>query len=68
MKPTPLSIGRQYLLSEDIEIPVIRADLVEDALWVVPLIEHRFNLILPFTKPKSNRSFIGLSSRATFRS
>jgi hypothetical protein len=49
-------------------MPVIRADLVEDALWVVPLIEHRFNLILPFTKPKSNRSFISLSSRVTFHS
>jgi len=58
----PLSVRCRCLLSKDVDIPVIRLDLVEDALWVVPLIEHSLDLVLPFSKPEANGSLIGFSA------
>lgn len=62
----PLSVRCRCLLSKDVEIPVIRLNFVEDALGVVPLIEHGLDLVLPFSKPEANGSLIGLSARITF--
>ena len=55
-------------MSKNIEVPVIRADLVEDSLRVIPLVEHRFNSILVPFKPKSDRAFIGPSPGVAFDS
>jgi hypothetical protein len=50
-------------LSKDVEVSVIRVDLVEDALGFVPLIEHGLDPILFLAQPKSRRAFVGLSRR-----
>src|SRR5712671_3481662 len=62
----PHSIGRRCLLSKNVEIPVVSANLVEDALWVVPLVQHRFNEVLSPFKPEPNWSFVSLSARIAF--
>ena len=46
-------------MSVDVDIAVVGANLVGDGLWVVPLIEHSFDLILPFSEPEPNESFMG---------
>ena len=62
----PRAIGCRCLLSKDVEIPVVGANLVEDALWVVPLVEYCFNrILLPF-HVEPNRSFVSFSARITF--
>jgi hypothetical protein len=58
--------GVDVLLSNNIEIPGVGSNLVKDAIWVVPLIEHGLDLILLSFEPEPNRAFIGLSARVTF--
>src|SRR5450759_498765 len=41
----PRPVWRRCLLSKDVEIAAVGPNLVGDALWVVPLIEHRLDLI-----------------------
>jgi hypothetical protein len=50
------------LLPKNIEIAVIGANLVEDALRVVPLIEHGFDLVLPSSQqePRFYRDVLGM--------
>jgi len=55
-------------MSVDVDIAVVGANLVGDGLWVVPLIEHSFDLILPFSEPEPNGSFMGLPARGEFHS
>ncbi len=55
-------------MSKDVDIAVVGANLVGDALWVVPLLEHTLDLVLPSTKPEPKRVFISLSARVTFHS
>ena len=51
------------MLSKNIEVPVIGANLIKDALWVVPLVQHRLDEILSSFEPEPNRSFVSLSAR-----
>lgn len=62
----PGAIRCRCLLSKDVEIAVVGSNLMKDALWLIPLIEHGFDLILPSAEPEANGSFIGLSARVTF--
>jgi len=64
----PHAIRRRCPLSKDVDVAVVGANLVGDGLWVVPLIEHSFDLILPFSEPEPNGSFIGLPARGEFHS
>src|SRR5229473_112535 len=59
----PRAIGCRCLLSKDVEIPVVGANLIEDALWAVPLVQHCFNEILSSFEPEPNRSLVSLSTR-----
>jgi len=77
----PRPIRHRCLLPKNIDIAIIGANLIEDALRVVPLIEHGFDLILPaFLLARTERavhrpfgpsntpqltSWVSLSSRAT---
>jgi hypothetical protein len=45
------------------DIPVVGSNLVEDAIWVGPLIEHGLGLILLSFKPEPNRAFIGVPAQ-----
>ena len=54
-------------MSKDVDIAVVGANLVGDALWIVPLLEHTLGLVLPSTKPEPKRVFISLSARVTLR-
>ena len=47
------------------EVTVVRLNLVEDVLWIVPLIEYVLDAIKLPVKPEPNRAFIGLSARIT---
>jgi hypothetical protein len=62
----PLPVWCRRALSKDIEIAVVGANLVGDALWVVPLIEDGFDLTRPSAQPEPNGTFIGLSARVAF--
>ena len=50
---------------KDVETPVIGANLIKEALWVVPLVQQCFNEVLSAFKPEPNRSFVSLSARIT---
>jgi hypothetical protein len=52
-------------LSKDVEITVVGSNLIKEAFWVVPLIEHRLDPIMRSVNPELNRPFIGLSARVT---
>src|SRR6266568_6473828 len=56
----PPAIRRRGLLSQDVEIAIISADLVGDALRLAPLNQHSLNLIQHSTKPEPNGALIGL--------
>src|SRR5208337_2453421 len=58
----PLSIGRRWLLSKNVEISVVGQNFVRDAVYAVPLIQNFLNQILSSFQAKSNRAFVGLSS------
>jgi hypothetical protein len=54
------------VLPKNVQIAVVGPDLEGNALRVVPLIEHGFDLTLPSAKPEPNGSFIGLAAQVTF--
>src|SRR5712692_6666160 len=62
----PHSLRRRSLLPKNIEVPVIGANHIKDALWVVPLVQHRFDVILSSFEPEPNRLFVSFSARITF--
>src|SRR5713101_781710 len=64
-KPNPTPIGCRCLLSKNVEVPVIGANLVKDALRVVPLVQHRFDEIMSSFELEPNRSFVSFSARIT---
>ena len=63
LDPTPI---RRRMLSKNVENAVVSANLVEDSLWVVPLIERGLDLVLPSSQPEPHGSFIGLVAGVTF--
>jgi hypothetical protein len=58
----PDPIGPRSLLSENVEIPVIGADLIKDTVRLIPLVEHVLHGILLSFEPESNRAFVRLSA------
>jgi hypothetical protein len=50
-------------LAENIEVPVVSANLIKDAFRVVPLVENRFDKVLSGVKPEPDWAFISFSAR-----
>jgi hypothetical protein len=44
-------------------LPITGTNLIEDALWLIPPVEHRFNGIFYSSKTAPNRSFLSVSGR-----
>ena len=49
-------------MPEDIEIAVVGAHPIADALRVVPLVEHLFHRILPSIEPEAGRALVRLAA------
>ena len=67
LQPPQAFTGRA-LLPQDIQIPVIRADLEKRILRAIPPVEHFLHLVRVLTQPKANRPLICFVARITLHS
>jgi hypothetical protein len=51
----PRAVRRRRFPTQDIEIAIIRANLVKGILGAIPLIKYLLDHVLVILKPKSNR-------------
>jgi len=58
----PRPIGRRRILSQDIEIAVIRANFVKGIMWSVPLVQDLLDQVFMLRESKTNGPFIRFSA------
>src|SRR5215469_702253 len=62
----PRALWSRSLTGQDVEIPVIGANLVENILRTVPLVDNLFDQVVTFVQSKPNRPFVRLEPRIAF--